>query len=86
MERRRSATLRYTIALARPRDLAGLPAIELAAARLLEGHAPERVLAESDVLFVATPHRVYRELPPQEGKTVIDVWNCLRQVDRPAPL
>src|SRR5262249_35494521 len=37
----------------------------------------ERVLAESDVLFVATPHRVYRELPPQEGKTVIDVWGCL---------
>jgi UDP-N-acetyl-D-mannosaminuronic acid dehydrogenase len=37
----------------------------------------ERVLAESGVLFVATPHRVYRELPPQEGKTVIDVWSCL---------
>jgi UDP-N-acetyl-D-mannosaminuronic acid dehydrogenase len=45
----------------------------------------ERVLAESDVLFVATPHRAYRELPPLEGKTVIDVWNCLSRVDRPAP-
>lgn len=38
----------------------------------------ERLLAESSILFVATPHRVYRELPPQVGKTVIDVWNCLR--------
>ena len=37
----------------------------------------ERVLAESDVLFVATPHKAYRQLPPQNGKIVIDVWNCL---------
>lgn len=37
----------------------------------------ERVLAEADVLFIATPHAAYRKLPPQEGKTVIDVWNCL---------
>jgi len=46
----------------------------------------ERVLAESNVLFVATPHRIYRELPPQEGKTIIDVWNCLRRVGEPARL
>jgi GNAT superfamily N-acetyltransferase len=39
--------LRYTIALARPDDLARLPAIELAAARLLEGHAPESILGQS---------------------------------------
>lgn len=38
----------------------------------------ERVLAEADALFVATPHRVYRELPPIEGKLVIDVWGCLQ--------
>jgi GNAT superfamily N-acetyltransferase len=37
----------YTIALARQRDLSALPAIELAAARLLEGHAPESVLTET---------------------------------------
>jgi GNAT superfamily N-acetyltransferase len=37
----------YTISLARPQHLAALPAIELAAARLLVGHAPESVLAES---------------------------------------
>ena len=42
--------MRYTIALARPSDLASLPAIELAAARLLEGHAPESILAESTSL------------------------------------
>jgi UDP-N-acetyl-D-mannosaminuronic acid dehydrogenase len=45
----------------------------------------ERVLAESSVLFVATPHRVYRQLPPQEGKTVIDVWNCLPKAAATAP-
>jgi UDP-N-acetyl-D-mannosaminuronic acid dehydrogenase len=39
----------------------------------------ERVLAEADALFVATPHRIYRQLPPIEGKLVIDVWRCLQQ-------
>lgn len=42
----------------------------------------ERVLAESDALFVATPHRAYRELPPIQDKLVIDVWSCLRQPAR----
>ena len=37
----------YTIALARERDLPALPAIELAAARLLVGQAPESVLTET---------------------------------------
>ena len=44
---------RYSITAARPQDLARLPAIELAAARLLAGHAPESVLGTttgSDVL------------------------------------
>jgi putative acetyltransferase len=36
----------YRIATARPTDLPLLPAIELAAARMLVGHAPESVLAE----------------------------------------
>lgn len=43
----------YVVTTARPQDLTRLPAIELAAARLLEGHAPESVLNEttgSDVL------------------------------------
>src|SRR5258707_211121 len=44
----------------------------------------ERVLAEADVLFVATPHAAYRTLPPQEGKTVIDVWGCLPKLSQPA--
>jgi GNAT superfamily N-acetyltransferase len=39
--------VRYTVSPARPRDLPLIPAIELAAARLLEGHAPESILAES---------------------------------------
>ena len=49
----------YTITLARPEDLAVLPAIELAAARLLVGHAPESVLNEStsdDALKTAQRH------------------------------
>jgi len=35
----------------------------------------ERVLADSDVLFVATPHEEYRRLPPLAGKVVIDIWS-----------
>jgi GNAT superfamily N-acetyltransferase len=37
----------YTITKARPRDQSLLPATELAATRLLAGHAPESVLAET---------------------------------------
>jgi UDP-N-acetyl-D-mannosaminuronic acid dehydrogenase len=35
----------------------------------------ERVLAEADVLFLATPHRAYRSLRVPEGKILYDVWN-----------
>lgn len=45
----------YRITLARPHDLPLLPAIELAAATLLAGHAPESVLAET------TDHQVLIE-------------------------
>jgi UDP-N-acetyl-D-mannosaminuronic acid dehydrogenase len=37
----------------------------------------ERVVDEADVLFVATPHRQYRELKVPAGKLVLDVWSCL---------
>jgi UDP-N-acetyl-D-mannosaminuronic acid dehydrogenase len=37
----------------------------------------DRVLAEADVLFLATPHRAYRSLRIPEGKVVYDVWNCV---------
>jgi hypothetical protein len=40
-------SLEYTIAGARPSDIPSLPAIELAAAKLLAGHAPESVLNET---------------------------------------
>ena len=36
----------YEVALARPQDLRLIPSIELAAAQLLRGHAPETVLNE----------------------------------------
>jgi len=45
-------TPRYTITAARLEDLTRLPAIELAAARLLAGHAPESVLNETTSLDV----------------------------------
>lgn len=45
-------TPKYTIAAARLEDLTRLPAIELAAARLLAGHAPESVLTETTSLEV----------------------------------
>ena len=37
----------------------------------------EQVLGESDVVFVATPHKVYRELAVPADTVVIDVWSCL---------
>ena len=37
----------------------------------------ERVLAEADVLFLATPHRAYRDVKIPEGKVLYDVWNCV---------
>ena len=45
-------TPRYTITAARREDLTRLAAIELAAARLLAGHAPESVLNETTSLVV----------------------------------
>jgi GNAT superfamily N-acetyltransferase len=45
-------TTTYTITAARLEDLTCLPAIELAAARLLVGHAPESVLSETTSLEV----------------------------------
>ena len=44
----------------------------------------ERVLTEADVLFVATPHKIYRQLPPLTGKLIIDVWGCLQPQAEPA--
>lgn len=51
----------YTITAARPEDLTRLPAIELAAAQLLKGYAPESVLNETtppDVLQEAQRSRL----------------------------
>lgn len=39
----------------------------------------EQVLAESDILIVATPHEVYRKLDV-EGKAVVDVWGLFGQI------
>ena len=39
----------------------------------------QQVLQEADVLFLATPHSVYRNLEIPPGKIVIDVWSCLKR-------
>jgi GNAT superfamily N-acetyltransferase len=55
---------RYDITTARPQDLSRLPAIELAAARLLAGHAPESVLHE-------TTDRDVLQQAQQEGRMCV---------------
>ena len=45
----------------------------------------EQVVAESDVLFVATPHRAYRGLDVRPGTVVVDIWSCLARPAAPAP-
>jgi hypothetical protein len=37
----------------------------------------ERLIEESDVIFIGTPHKVYRSLKLPSSKQVVDVWNCL---------
>jgi UDP-N-acetyl-D-mannosaminuronic acid dehydrogenase len=37
----------------------------------------EQVLAEAEVLFVATPHQRYRGLVAPPGALVVDIWSCL---------
>jgi GNAT superfamily N-acetyltransferase len=53
VHRANDAAPRYTVALARPRDLASLPAIELAALTLFDGHGlddvPALVTSEADL-------------------------------------
>jgi len=38
----------------------------------------DNVLAVSDVFFVATPHKAYRELELPAGKKIFDVWGCMK--------
>ena len=42
----------------------------------------ESVLADADVLFLATPHRAYRELRIPPGKVLYDVWNWIADASR----
>jgi UDP-N-acetyl-D-mannosaminuronic acid dehydrogenase len=41
----------------------------------LKPHA--QLLAESDILVIGAPHRIYKELDYQ-GKPVVDIWNLTR--------
>jgi UDP-N-acetyl-D-mannosaminuronic acid dehydrogenase len=42
----------------------------------------ESVVAEADVLFLATPHRVYRDLRIPAGKRLFDVWSWIPKASR----
>jgi len=42
-----------------------------------------KVIEESDVLVVATPHSEYRTLAIPEGKVVVDLWNCIPKRGEP---
>jgi UDP-N-acetyl-D-mannosaminuronic acid dehydrogenase len=41
----------------------------------------ERLIEESDVIFIGAPHSTYRELNLPPDKIVIDVWNCIPPPD-----
>ncbi len=43
--------------------------------------ALDKLVAESDILIVATPHREYAELRVPADKAVVDIWNCLPSGD-----
>jgi UDP-N-acetyl-D-mannosaminuronic acid dehydrogenase len=42
----------------------------------------EQVVAEADVLFLATPHKAYRDLRVPEGKLLFDVWSWIPRAPR----
>ncbi len=44
----------------------------------------ETVLAEAEVIFIATPHKAYRGLTIPPGRTVIDVWNIVEKAPAPS--
>jgi|CXWL01.1.fsa_nt_gi UDP-N-acetyl-D-mannosaminuronic acid dehydrogenase len=64
--------LRKLLALESPRVLATDPFVTDRSLVPLE-----QVLAEAQVLFVATPHACYRSLRIPAGTLTIDIWNCL---------
>lgn len=37
------------------------------------------VIQQSDIIFIATPHKCYRELMIPNSIRVIDIWNCLKR-------
>lgn len=37
--------------------------------------SPEQLVAESDIIIIATPHKCFRTLVVPEDKKVVDVWN-----------
>jgi UDP-N-acetyl-D-mannosaminuronic acid dehydrogenase len=37
----------------------------------------ERVLADADIIFIGTPHKMYRRLAIPPNKELVDVWDCV---------
>jgi UDP-N-acetyl-D-mannosaminuronic acid dehydrogenase len=77
-----------------PRDslsykLKNLLALETARVLCTDPYVPDptlvplgHVLTEADVLFLATPHRAYRDLRIPDGKVLYDVWNWIGSAPR----
>jgi UDP-N-acetyl-D-mannosaminuronic acid dehydrogenase len=40
--------------------------------------AAEELIAQSDLVVIATPHKIYRQLD-YRGKHVVDIWNLRAQ-------
>ncbi len=45
----------------------------------------DKVIEESDILVIATPHREYRERAFPADKEIVDMWNCLSPRSESAP-
>jgi UDP-N-acetyl-D-mannosaminuronic acid dehydrogenase len=41
----------------------------------------EHLLKEADVLFLAVPHKLYRDLKPRKNQIVIDPWDCINKTE-----
>ena len=68
-----SYKLRRLLALESQRVLCHDPYIQDASFATLQ-----QVLANADVLFVATPHNAYRGLTIPNSRVVVDIWNIVR--------
>ena len=39
----------------------------------------EKVIKKSDILVIATPHKIYKKIKIPSNKIIIDVWNIVKK-------